>query len=159
MERHRDMITIADILNPEQIDLDLKMTHQEEAVNHVASMLREDDRVKDWGVFYKGLTSMQPCLAAAGGTEICIPHTRTDSVTGMVMAAGRSKAGIMVPGEKWPVHFIFVIGVPAAMASDYLRIIGAMTRIFRDHAAKDALRGAQSPEQFLQLLSSAEMKL
>ena len=62
------MITIADILHPENIDLDLKMTNQEEAINRVASLLREDERVTDWGVFYEGLASKQPCVAAAGGT-------------------------------------------------------------------------------------------
>jgi mannitol/fructose-specific phosphotransferase system IIA component (Ntr-type) len=153
------MITISDILRPEAIDLELKMAHQEEAINHVASLLREDERVKDWNAFYQGLSSKQPCLEAAGGTAICIPHTRTDSVTGMVMSVGRSKAGILVPGEGKPIHFIFVIGVPLALAADYLRIIGALTRIFKEPAGMDQLRQAQGGEEFLQLLSSAEMKL
>lgn len=153
------MITVDDILLPAHIDLDLKATNQAEAINHVASLLKNDERVTDWNAFYKGLLTRQPCLAASGGTEICIPHTRTESVTGMVMSAGRSKAGIIVPGAEWPVHFIFVIGVPVALAADYLRIIGAMTRIFRDPAAKEQLRRTQEPEEFLQLLASAEMKL
>jgi len=153
------MITIADILLPEQIDLDLKTTHQEEAINHVASLLREDERVTDWTAFYRGLSSSQPCLAAGGGTDICIPHTRTDSVTGMVMSAGRSQAGILIPGLGEPVHFIFVIGVPVALAADYLRIIGAMARIFRDPVTKKNLREVKEPEEFVQLLASAEMKL
>jgi len=153
------MITIADILHPRDIELDLKATNQEEAINHVASLLREDDRVTDWNAFYKGLGSKQPCVAAAGGTEICIPHTRTDSVTGMVMSAGRSQKGIMVKGADAPVHFVFVIGVPVALAADYLRIIGALARIFKDPAVKDSLRQAKTSEAFLQLLATAEMKL
>jgi mannitol/fructose-specific phosphotransferase system IIA component (Ntr-type) len=153
------MITVDDILRPRHIDLDLKMANQGEAIHHVAALLEEDDRVKDWSAFYKGLLTMQPCLAASGGTEICIPHTRTDTVTGMVMSAGRSQAGIVVPGVPLPVQFIFVIGVPLALAADYLRIIGAMTRIFRDPATKEQLRKTQDPEEFLRLLASAEMKL
>lgn len=153
------MITIADILHPQDIDLDLKATNQEEAINHVASLLREDDRVKDWNAFYKGLGSNQPCVAAAGGTEICIPHTRTDSVTGMVMSAGRSRKGITIKGVDTPIHFVFAIGVPVALAADYLRIIGALARIFKNPAMKETLRQAQTPESFLQLLASAEMKL
>lgn len=153
------MITIADILHPEDIDLDLKMTNQEEAINYVASLLREDERVKDWGAFYEGLSGKAPCVAAASGSEICIPHTRTDSVTSMVMSAGRSAAGIQVPGMDTPVHFVFVIGVPVALAADYLRIIGALTRVFRDGSAKAQLRQTKKPEDFLRLLASAEMKL
>ena len=153
------MITIADILHPEDIDLALKMSNQEEAINHVAALLREDDRVKDWNAFYSGLASKQPCVAAAGGTEICIPHTRTNSVTGMVMSVGRSKGGIMVKDADTPVHFIFVIGVPVALAADYLRIIGALARIFKDPMHRERLRQASSPDQFLTLLAAAEMKL
>ena len=153
------MITIADILRPEHIDLDLKMTNQEEAVNHVASLLKEDERVTDWNAFYQGLSSKQPSLPAEEGAEICIPHTRTDSVTGMVMSAGRSKAGIFVPDAELPIHFVFVIGVPVAMVADYLRIIGALARIFKKSAAKDRLRQVQSAGEFLQLLASAEIKL
>jgi len=153
------MITIADILQPEDIDLELKMTQQEEAIHHVAALLRDDVRVKDWNAFYAGLASRQPCVAAAGGTEICIPHTRTDSVTGMVMSAGRSNGGIAIKEADSPIHFVFVIGVPLALAADYLRIIGAMARIFKDPVAKDRLQQAQTTEEFLQLLAVAEMKL
>jgi len=153
------MITIADILKPESIDLDLKMGNQEEAINHVASMLKEDERVTDWNAFYQSLLSKQPCLAAAGGSEICIPHTRTDGVTGMVMSAGRSQAGIIAAEAQWPIHFIFVIGVPVALAADYLRIIGALTRIFKAPVTRERLLQTQKPGEFLQLLASAEMKL
>jgi mannitol/fructose-specific phosphotransferase system IIA component (Ntr-type) len=153
------MITIADILHPGDIDLDLKMSNQEEAINHVAALLREDDRVKDWNGFYSGLASKQPCVAAAGGTEICIPHTRTDSVKSMVMSAGRSKAGIRVKDAEAPVHFIFAIGVPIALAADYLRIIGALARIFKNPMFRERLRQAATPEDFLTLLAEAEMKL
>jgi mannitol/fructose-specific phosphotransferase system IIA component (Ntr-type) len=153
------MITIADILHLEDIDLELKMTNQEEAINHIASLLKEDDRVTDWSAFYKGLASVQPCLSAAGGTGVCIPHTRTQSVTGMVMSAGRSRAGIAIRDGQGPVHFVFVIGVPVALAADYLRIIGALARIFKDPATREKLMQTQEAEEFLQLLASAEMKL
>jgi len=159
MERHRAVITIDDILRPEHIDLDLKAATQDEAILSVASLLKEDDRVTDWDAFYKSLQTVQPCLAAAGGAGICIPHGRTDSVTGMVMSAGRSHAGVIVPESESPVHFIFVIGVPLALAADYLRIIGAMTRIFKESGLKTRLRRAKKPEEFLRRLTSAEMKL
>lgn len=152
------MTTISDILEPEHIDLDLKMTNQHEAINHVASLLKEDERVTDWNAFYQGLLSRQPCLAGAGGTDICIPHARTDGVSGMVMSAGRSEAGIIVPDAEWPVRFIFVIGVPVALAADYLRIIGALTRIFKAAQNRDRLRQARQPAEFLELLAAAEMK-
>ena len=153
------MITIEDILHLDDIDLDLKMTNQEEATNHVASLLKEDERVTDWNEFYKGLASIKPCIGAAGGTGVCIPHTRTNSVTGMVMSAGRSRNGIVVKGAEGPVHFVFVIGVPVALAADYLRIIGALARIFKDPATEQELRKTDRADEFVAILSSGEIAI
>ncbi len=75
------------------------------------------------------------------------------------MSAGRSKGGIAAKDAEWPVHFIFVIGVPVALAADYLRIIGALARIFKDPATKERLRQAPDVDAFLELLTAAEMKL
>jgi mannitol/fructose-specific phosphotransferase system IIA component (Ntr-type) len=153
------MITIADILLPSDIDLDVKMTNRQEAINHVAALLKEDDRVNDWSAFYAGLASKQPCVAAAGGSEICIPHARTDGVSTMVMSAGRSTKGIVIEEAGTRVHFIFVIGVPVALAADYLRIIGALARMFKNPLTKEHLWQAKGPEEFLRLLAEAEMRL
>jgi mannitol/fructose-specific phosphotransferase system IIA component (Ntr-type) len=153
------MITIADTLRPAHIDLDVKISNQEEAVHHLAALLKEDERVADWTAFYEGLTGMKPCTAAIGGSGMCIPHARTNGVTGMVMSAGRSRAGVTVQDVEGLVHFIFVIGVPFALAADYLRVIGALARIFKDPATREKLMRTESAEEFVTLLGSAEMKL
>ena len=151
------MITIADILQPRGIDLDLKPTTPQEAVFQVASLLKDDERVADWTAFYNGLASRNPCIAANEEFEICIPHARTNAVSSMVMSAGRSTAGILFAGAQAKVHYIFVIGVPAALAADYLRIIGALARIFKDPTVE--LNATTTTGEFLRILSSMEMKL
>lgn len=153
------MITIGDILRPGSIELGLKMANREEAIYEVASLLREDERVTDWNTFYTGLTSKDPCVAVTEETRICIPHTRTNAVSSMVMSVGRSDAGIEEGGNAGgALHFIFVIGVPVAMAADYLRIIGALARIFKNPKTEKRLREAPRPDEFLRILASAEMK-
>lgn len=153
------MITISDILTPRQIELDLKPATQQEAIFHTASLLKEDDRVLDWNAFYNALTSKNPCVAAGEDFEICIPHARTQAVSSMVMSVGRSAAGISFPGSKSKIHYIFVIGVPAALAADYLRIIGALARVFKDTAAEKSLHDATNAGVFLEILTATEMKL
>lgn len=152
------MITIGDILHEGSIDLRLKMLNREEAIYQVASLLREDERVNDWNTFYEGLKSKDPCVAVAADTQICIPHTRTNAVNSMVMSVGRSDGGIQEGEHAGELHFIFVIGVPVALAADYLRIIGALARIFKNRATERRLREAQKPDEFLRILAAAEMK-
>ena len=153
------MITIADILDVRHVDLNLKQTSQQEAIFSVASMLKDDDRVLEWNQFYGGLKSSHAAVAAEHDFELCIPHTRTNSVSGMVMSAGRTAQGVTFQNSEATIHYIFVIGVPSALAADYLRIIGALARIFKDTGAEKKLRVAKEPTDFLALLSSMEMKL
>ena len=153
------MITIGDVLRPEQIDLDLPEVNEEEAIFRVASMLKETRHVTDWNAFYSGLTSRAACVSAGKEFEICIPHARTSAVDTMVMSAGRSDGGIVFPRVKAKIHYIFVIGVPSALAADYLRIIGALARIFRNPVSEKALRNAPDAGSFLQILTQGEVAL
>jgi len=126
MEWQRRMITISDILSPNQIDLDPKFAKQEE-----------------------------------NGIRLCIPHIRTNSIKMMVMGVGRSEIEpeSAAPNKTPTVQYTFVIGVPNAMASDYLRIIGALARIFKDKATEAQLRATKRPEEFLAILTHKEMVL
>jgi len=155
------MITISDILIPEYIDLDLKFTNQEELVHHIAMLLRPEPNVKDWQGFYDGLKATDVSVLEENGVRLCIPHVRSKSVKMMVMAAGRSEVEQEAPASKSKpfVQYTFVIGVPHALASDYLRIIGALARIFKDQSTEAQLRSVENPEEFLAILTRKEMHL
>jgi len=153
------MITIGDILSPEHILLDLKADTHVRAVAKVAELLESDERVKDWERFYSGLIAGSACMANDHGSAICIAHVRTQAVNGMIMAVGRSVKGIALEGESARVHLVFVIGVPVALASDYLRIIGALARIFRTQDGEEALVSAATPEDFFERLCTLEMMM
>jgi len=153
------MITIGDILSPKHILLDLASDTHVRAVAKVSELLEPDERVKDWESFYKGLLAGCACMANENGSGICIAHVRTQAVSAMIMAVGRSVEGIALEGEAMRVRLIFVIGVPVALASDYLRIIGALARIFRTAKGEEALLSAETPEEFLERLCTLEMEM
>ena len=151
------MITIADILPPKQILLNLTATKPEDAIYQVAELLKSSEGVVDWTGFYESLAYGNSCMAGESDYAMCIPHARTNHVSSMVMAVGRSEQGIWFEEQQLRVHYIFVIGVPLALASDYLRIIGALARIFRSPATEAELRNAATKQEFLQQLSQSEM--
>ena len=79
----------------------------------------------------------------------------------MVMSVGRNIIPTAASGEYLAptVQYTFVIGVPITLASDYLRIIGALARIFKDPATEARLRIATTPGEFLAVLVKKEMLL
>src|SRR5439155_11576496 len=100
-----------------------------------------------------------PCIGGESSSAICIPHARTNGVSAMVMSVGQSRPGIAFPESQGKIHYIFTIGVPVALAADYLRIVGALARIFRDKGAEKELRQAKKGEDFVAILARREMKL
>jgi PTS system nitrogen regulatory IIA component len=153
------MITIADILQPKHVELDLRASDETDAVRQVAALLKNDERMLDWPGFYDGLKSRTPCVAVSPDFEICIPHVRTNCVSAMVMSVGRSEKGVEFAKVPQKVRYIFAIGVPVALAADYLRIIGALARIFKAPSTEAALHGTASAEEFVRLLTEQELKL
>ena len=153
------MITIGDILSPKHILLDLRGDTQSRTISEVAELLEDCDKVNDWERFYGGLVECSTCMANESGSGICIAHVRTDAVNSMVMAVGRSLDGILFNEADIRIRLIFVIGVPIALASDYLRIIGALARIFRTEKGETALLTAGTATEFLRRLCTLEMEM
>lgn len=169
MERHRHisragvpkrMITIPDTLSPDHVLLDLIVTDPARAIEQLAQVLRNDEHVLDWNVFYEAIRANPPCkVADVAPFGICIPHARTNAVTGMVLSAARCATRITFPDCDKPIRYIFCIGVPMALAADYLRIAGALMRLFTDPEAEAALRTADTPTEFIASLTRLERKL
>lgn len=154
------MITIGDLLHHDHILLDLRAGKAKDAIDEVAALVKTNPAVMDWDALLKGVHVSAPCLPEpAGGFALCIPHTRGECVSGMVMSVGRSETGITFPGVELPVRYIFCIAVPRALAADYLRIVGLLARVFKDRQTEGALRGAQTGAEFIELLTRREAKL
>jgi mannitol/fructose-specific phosphotransferase system IIA component (Ntr-type) len=154
------MITIADLLPADHVTLQVHATEPNKAIDEVAALLKSTPAVLDWEALLKGIHAAAPCLPQTdGGFALCIPHTRGECVSVMVMAVGRSEAGITFPGVDLPVRYIFCIAVPRALAADYLRIVGLLARVFKDHTAEAELRAAKTGAEFVDLLSRREAKL
>lgn len=145
------MITIEDILSPKFVNLEIGAPTVEQAIFEVASLLKGHRHVHNWQGFYDSLKTGDPIMQSQ--RMILIPHARTEHVSSMVMSVGR--AGDVLP----EIDYIFVVGVPVAMAADYLRIMGAIGRIVRHPSGAQALWKAKSPKDFIQVLASMELPL
>jgi len=151
MERARRMITIGDILLAKHILIGLHETDTAQSVTQIAGTFKNDPRVKDWERLHEQLQGHIVCANKENGAAFCLAHARTDAVSTIIMAAGQAV------GE--PFRLIFIIGLPTAMSSEYLRIMGALTRIFRSEKGETALREAATPADFLERLCELEMGL
>jgi PTS system nitrogen regulatory IIA component len=153
------MNTIADILRAEDVKLGLAATTHAAAIDEVAALLQNDERVLDWSAVVAGFHKAAPCLPVSDEFAICIPHTRTDHVTDMAMSIGHSADGVPFPGCEPRVRYIVCIAVQHALAADYLRIVGLLARIVKSPESEQRLCSATSGTEFVEALSRLEAKL
>jgi len=151
------MNRIREILLPKQILLNVKATTREEAITQVGDSLKGDNRIIDWPGFSQSLGECERSSKVNIGLGLTIPHGRTDTVTSMVMAFGR----LAEPIRRGPatIRFVLVIGIPETMDADYLRLVGALMRSFRDDHLRKALETAKTPEAVLSAFERGETHL
>jgi len=143
--------TAAQLLQPTRILLDIAAKDKNDAILEVAAIIRADPDVLDYGRLCTELIARDELRSTAAGYGVAFPHARTDAVREIIIAAGRSQAGIRFGDEL--VHFIFVIGTPREKAGDYLVAVGTLARLLRSGNNRAALTQAATPGDFIRALA------
>jgi mannitol/fructose-specific phosphotransferase system IIA component (Ntr-type) len=142
--------TVAQLLQPSRISLDIAATEKNAAILEVATLLKKEGAMVDYPMFCDELIARDELRSTAAGYGVAFPHARTDAVKEIVIAAGRSVAGIKFGEET--VHFIFVIGTPREKVAEYLVAVGTLARTLRVDKKRASLENAATGEEFIKAL-------
>ena len=128
------------LLDPSRVRLGLEAGSREEAVDAAVALLRDDPRITSWDTFRASVGPKQVVdLEGCGG--VILAHGRSAAGKEMALSAARWEGS----GEP---RVVFVFAIPAAMAEEYLRKVGALARLCREEGRLAALLAAATPEQF-----------
>jgi mannitol/fructose-specific phosphotransferase system IIA component (Ntr-type) len=150
---------LAPLLASARLTLEVHSTERAAALYEVARLLDGHPDVTDFQGFYNELQARDRLDTTCLGNEIAIPHARTEHVTRIVMAIGRSNPGVYYENCNQMVHLIFALGTPKSNAGDYLQVVGVLCRIIKDSANRDALLQAPTSAEFLQTLLDIEARV
>jgi len=144
---------LAELIQPQHVLLDLQETKRTAAIHEVAKLLEKDPEVVNFQSFYDELLARERLEATSLGYGVAFPHARTDHVKKMVLAVGRSVPGVWFENSGETIHFIFVIGTPRRMVTEYLALVGAMARLLRSEEVRKKLMAVKTPEEFAAVLA------
>ena len=148
---------ISSLLRPEAINLDLRATQKVPALHEVAELLSRSSYVSNFEAFFEEILQRERVSNTALGHDVAIPHARTDQCTDILIAVGRSTAGIDFEAKDGqPVRLIFLIGTPKQMVTDYLRVVGNLARLLRQDELRRQLLQAPDPGTFIKIIEAAE---
>ena len=150
---------ISSLLQPSHIVLGVTGAKRTTALNDIARRLEGHPDVANFAGFYDELLARDRLDTTCLGNGVALPHARTEHVKKIVMAAGRSDAGIPFDDKGEIVKLIFVLGTPKSKPGDYLAIVSALCKLLRDPADRAALLAAPTPEAFIAAIAATEARL
>ncbi len=150
---------ITSLLSPARIALRVSSTKRTAALNEVAKLLMGHPDVANYDGFYDELLARDRLDTTCLGNAIALPHARTEHVKQIVLAVGRSEAGIPFDANGEIVKLFFVLGTPKSKPGDYLAVVSALCKLLRDPADRASFLAADTPEAFIAALSAVEKKL
>jgi mannitol/fructose-specific phosphotransferase system IIA component (Ntr-type) len=150
---------ITSLLDPTRILLHVQSTTRAAALNEIGHLLEGHPDVTNYRGFYDELLARDRLDTTSLGNGIALPHARTEHVKKIVMAVGRSDAGIAFETSGEMVKLFFVLGTPKTKPGDYLAVISSLCKILRDPADRNALLAAATPEAFIVAIKAIETRL
>jgi mannitol/fructose-specific phosphotransferase system IIA component (Ntr-type) len=150
---------ISQLLDPKRINLHVRASKRTAALNEVAQLLAGHPDVVSFDGFYAELLARDRLDTTCLGNEIALPHARTEHVKAIVMAVGRSEAGVHFENSDDNVRLMFMLGTPKTKPGDYLLIVSSLCKLLKDPSNREAFVTATTPEDFIKAVVNAEEKL
>ena len=156
-ERREGIMKVAEHLNPKFICAELQSTSKEDAIKELAGLIKDCREINDFDQFLKDVFEREEMMSTGIGDTIAVPHARTDAVNKLIIAMGRSHAGVDFKSiDKKPVNLIFLLGTPAKEMGDYLRILSYLTRVLMKEDFRQRLLDANGPEEIIEIFANKE---
>jgi len=143
------------LFNVELVDLHLKADNGEAAIQQLCDRLQSAGCVEDSRYFCQLIMAREAISSTALGSGVAFPHARTENVSSLVVAMGRSDTGIPFHEGQAPVRLLFVIGTPPTLIHEYLNLVGRLARMLRSESVRNRLLSAADEKEFVAALTES----
>jgi mannitol/fructose-specific phosphotransferase system IIA component (Ntr-type) len=145
-------IALPELLDERQVILRLRSRKLSNALHEIVQLLALNRKVDDPDNFLEQVLAREQTHPSLVENGVAFPHARTELVNEIVIAIGRSRAGIPMGPDRQRAQLMFVVGVPERLLNDYLICLGTLVRLVRDDAIRSALLNAQTPHELIDAL-------
>ena len=147
---------INDLLPPDGVTADLKVTSKKQALQDLAKRAAEVSGLHERTVF--DVLMERERLGTTGvGNGIAIPHGKLPNLDRLYGFFARLGQPIDFQSiDERPVDLIFVLLAPESAGADHLKALARISRLLRDQSVCDKLRGTDNAEALFAILTESE---
>jgi PTS system nitrogen regulatory IIA component len=144
---------LSDLLTPESIVANLKATSKKQALQELSKRIAEVINHDERDIF--DILLEREKLGTTGvGDGIAIPHGKLESLEKLHGFFARLERPVDFDSiDERPVDLIFLLLAPESAGADHLKALARVSRLLRDKANCDKLRGSDNPEALYALLT------
>lgn len=146
---------ISDLLTPERVIANLHATSKKQALQELARRAAELTGESERAVFDVLLERERLGTTGVGG-GIAIPHGRLAGLSTMFGLFARLERPVEFESiDERPVDLIFLLLAPATAGADHLKALARVSRLLRDRAICEKLRGTDNRDALFALLADS----
>jgi PTS system nitrogen regulatory IIA component len=144
---------IADLLSPEAIIPALRVTSKKQALQELARRAADTTRESEREIFQVLLERERLGTTGVGG-GIAIPHGKLPGLKRLYGVFARLDRPIDFEAiDEQPVDLVFLLLAPGTAGADHLKALARVSRLLRDRAICDKLRGTDNADAIYALLT------
>ncbi len=144
---------LSDLIAPESVVPSLRVTSKKQALQELAKRAAELTGQPERAVF-EVLIERERLGTTGVGHGIGIPHGKLPELDRLYGLFARLDTAIDFDAiDEQPVDLIFVLLAPETAGADHLKALARVSRLFRDRAICDKLRGSDNADAIYALLT------
>ena len=150
---------LSQLLNPEAVTVELQATTKKEAITELVELVEKAHGAPSEGEILAAVLKREASMSTGVGNGVAIPHGKARSVDHLIAACGVSRAGIEFDAiDKQPATLFVLLVSPENVGGSHVKVLANISRLLKEGKVRDALKSAESPQEFLQQLRDAEAK-
>lgn len=148
---------VYELLDTKNILTGFKSENKDDVINELIDLLNGDQHVIDLEEVRKCVFEREEKMSTGVGKGFAIPHGKTNSVTDILAAFGKSTTPIeynSLDGE--PVHLVFLLIGKETLLAKHIKLLSRISRLMNNEEFRKKLIEAESKESILKIFQEEE---
>ena len=147
------MISIADILTPERVCIDVEASSRKRLLETMSALLAAADQTLSERLVFDNLFARERLGSTGLGSGVAIPHARVPHLARTFGAFLRvsGRVDFDAPDDE-PVDLVFGLAIPEECTDEHLQILSQLADRFSSESLRERLRRTHSSDEARALL-------
>ncbi len=148
---------ICDILRKDKIIPSMNSKFKNDAINELINLFKEDERVKDVESMRDSVHDREKIMSTGVGKGFAIPHAKSNSVTDIIAAFGKSDEPIDFQAlDGQPVNLIFLLVGKENLVGPHIKLLSRISRMMNKEEFRESLSQAKTSDEIFNLFENEE---